>query len=47
MTPGTGSIGTGRNMSTSQYAMEEIEDPDDGAAGRVWALGGRHEAIRN
>jgi hypothetical protein len=25
MTPGTGSIGTGRNMSTSQYAMEEIK----------------------
>lgn len=25
MTPGTGSIGTGRNMSTSQHAMEEIK----------------------
>jgi hypothetical protein len=25
MTPGTGTIGTGRNMSTSQHAMEEIK----------------------
>jgi len=25
MTPGTGAIGTGRNMSTSQHAMEEIK----------------------
>ncbi|MBK9171129.1 MAG: TonB-dependent receptor [Bryobacterales bacterium] len=25
MTPGTGSIGTGRNMSTAQHAMEEIK----------------------
>jgi len=25
MTPGTGSVGTGRNMSTSQHAMEEIK----------------------
>jgi hypothetical protein len=25
MTPGTGSIGTGRNMSTAEYAMEEVK----------------------
>jgi len=24
-TPGTGELGTGRNMSTSQHAMEEIK----------------------